>query len=85
MLGRREDEVFADLGRNGGTAEDRGEGDASELLESAETGLLAVRTAKSGEEATQARVPRRRRMERFERELDTWFAELAIADGMEAD
>ena len=37
----------------------------------------SARTAKSGEDATQARVPRRSKMERFERELDTWFAELA--------
>jgi hypothetical protein len=81
----REDDVFAEIGRNGGTAEDRGEEAVSELLASTDGGLLAARTAKSGEETFQARVPRRSQMQRFERELDTWFAELAVADGKGED
>jgi autotransporter-associated beta strand protein len=73
----RQDDVFADLGQNDRTASDSSDAAVSALLESAQDGLLAARIAKSGEEATQARVPRRSRMERFERELDEWFAELA--------
>jgi len=37
-------------------------------------------TVKSSDEAAQIRVPRRGPMERYERELDAWFAELAGAE-----
>jgi hypothetical protein len=72
--------VFAELERNDRTARDSSEEATTELLPSADDGLLAVRTAKSGDEVTQARVPRRSRMERFERDLDAWFAELATEE-----
>jgi hypothetical protein len=75
------DDVFADLARE--TAQDRGEDGMSTLLESQDQGLLAAATVKSGEEATQARVPRRSRLQRYERELDAWFSELAAEDGGE--
>jgi hypothetical protein len=79
------DDVFADLGRNDRTVDDSGEETTPDLLESARGGLLAARTAKSGDEVTQARVPRRSRMERYERELDAWFAELAAEEVVSAE
>ena len=75
--------MFEALGRNDRTGDDSSEQTGSALLESADGGLLAARSAKSGEEATQARVPRRSRMDRFERELDEWFAELAAEENVE--
>jgi hypothetical protein len=69
------DDVFADLGRGGGEVL------SPALLESTEETLLAGATVKSGEEPAQARVPRRSRMQRFEREFDACFAELAAEDG----
>jgi hypothetical protein len=66
------DDVFADLGR------DSDEELTSLLLESKDQGPRAAAAVRSGEEATQARVPRRSRMQRYERDLDAWFAELAV-------
>jgi len=72
------DDAFADLGRNDSTAEDGGREDvASALLESKDEELLAAARAESIREAPQAKVPRRSRLERFEREVDDWFAALA--------
>jgi len=70
----RLDGVFADLGR------DAGEDDRLPWLES-EAGdeTLVAATVKSSDEAAQARIPRRHRLERFEHELDACFAELALA------
>jgi autotransporter-associated beta strand protein len=68
------DDLFAELVQE---SDDDG---TSELLEANVGDLLAARTAKSGERAAQARVPRRSRMERYERELDAWFAELVAAE-----
>jgi len=73
-LASRLDDVFADLERGG--SEESG----SLLLESQDTGVLAAATVRSSDEAVQARVPRRHRLERFERDLDTWFAQLAAAE-----
>jgi hypothetical protein len=70
----RVDDVFAGLGADGS------EDTSSALLASEEGGLLAVATSRPSEEATQARVPRRSRLQRYERELDAWFAELAEPD-----
>jgi len=66
------DDAFAELGDDSGS-EDR----LSALLESQDAGVLAAERVRSSDEATQARVPRRSRLERYERELDEWFAELA--------
>jgi hypothetical protein len=76
----RADDVFADLGRKERTAADSSNAAVLALLESVDDGLLDARIARSSAEATQARVPRRSRMERFERELDTWFAKLAAEE-----
>ncbi len=70
--------MFADLGGDS-DSQDSADG-ASQRLASKDGGLLAVAAVKSGEEATQARVPRRSRMQRYERELDAWFAQLAEVD-----
>jgi len=73
-LASRRDDVFADLGRDGS------EDDPLPLLESegADETLVAA-TVKSSDEAAQIRVPRRHRLERFEHDLDAWFAQLALA------
>jgi len=76
------DDAFAELGRDDSTAEDGGrEHVASALLESKDEELLAAARAESSRETPQAKVPRRSRLERFERELDDWFAELAMEAG----
>ena len=68
--------MFAELGRDDG-AQDRREDGTSELLAWKDEGLPAAPAIRSSEEAPQARVPRRSRLQRFERELDEWFSELA--------
>ena len=74
-LASRLDDVFADLGR------EAGEDDTMPLLVSqdGDETLLAA-TGKSSEEAAPVRVLRRRRPERFEHELDAWFAQLSAAE-----
>ena len=47
------------------------------LFESDGNEDLAAATVRLSEEATQTPVPRRSRLQRYERELDAWFAELA--------
>ncbi len=79
----RADNLFADLAQREPTAADSSNDAVSRLLDSAEDVLLAAQIAKSGDEVVQARVPRRSRMERFERELDDWFAELAVDEAVE--
>ena len=74
-----EDGVYAELGRDSGEHEADGDVSAS-LLESVDDGLLAAQIAKASEQPGQARVPRRSRLERFERDLDAWFAELAAEE-----
>jgi autotransporter-associated beta strand protein len=72
----RADAVFAESGRDELTAQGDG-ADASPWFESWHNSeRLAAATVRPSEEATQARVPRRSRLQRFERELDAWFAEL---------
>jgi hypothetical protein len=73
--------VFADLGN----ASLDSAGGTSPLLESRGDDLLAVATARPGEEAAQARVPRRSRLQRYEREVDAWFDGLAREAGESAD
>ena len=46
------------------------------MLESKEDEVLAAAAVQAGEKATQAKIPRRSRLQRFERELDDWFAEV---------
>ena len=72
------DELFTRLLR------DDAEEPLAALAESSADDLLAARTAKPGGRAAEARVPRRSRMERYERELDAWFDLLACEDGEEA-
>ncbi len=67
--------MFADLGDDSSSPDSQ-----SPLVASQDTDLLAAATVRSGEEATQAKVPRRSRMQRYERELDEWFAQLAAAE-----
>jgi len=74
---RRVDDAFAELGDESESQDSH----ASELLESKPDGLLAAVAVHSSEAAAQARVPRRSRLDRFERELDDWFAELAAEEG----
>ena len=69
------DDVFADLGDDSSSSDD-----GSPLLASQDTDVLAAATVRSGEEATQAKVPRRSRLQRYERGLDDWFAQLAAED-----
>ena len=75
------DDVFADLGRDDSEDADGGQDAAPSLLASREDKMLAAANVKPGEETPQMRVPRRSRLQRFERELDTWFAELAAEEG----
>ena len=77
------DDVFADLGDDS-ASQDSADG-TSPLLESRGDDLLAVATARPSEEATQARVPRRSRLQRYEREVDAWFDGLAREAGESAD
>jgi hypothetical protein len=72
-------DVFAQLDRESASLDGESE-TVSTWLQSAADGLWAARATRSGEETTQARVPRRSRMPRFERELDAWFAELAAEE-----
>jgi len=58
----------------------RSEDSASRLLESNHKVALAAATVRSSGKATQARVARRSRLPRYERESDAWFAELASED-----
>ena len=76
------DGVFADLGRDDGTEQDSSEDGASQLLASKDGERLAAATIRAGEEAAQARVPRRSRLQRYEREVDAWFAEQAAVEAM---
>ncbi len=73
-LASRLDGVFADLGR------DAGEDDPLALLDSQAGEALLAATVKSSDEAAPARVPRCHRLERFEHELDVWFAQLSAAE-----
>jgi len=68
----RADDVFAEL---------ESSDEASSVLWEATQGtdVLAAATLKSSDEAAQARVPRRSRLERYERELDECYAQLAAA------
>jgi len=75
-----EDGVYAELGRDSGDEADETGDLSASLLDSVDDSLLAAQIAKSNEEPGQAQVPRRSRLERFERELDTWFAELAAEE-----
>ena len=75
------DDLFADLGGDS-DEEDRREAGTSTLLESRGDDLRAAAAVRSGEEATQAKVPRRSRMQRYERDLDAWFAELAVGEAV---
>jgi len=70
----RRDDVFAELGR------DAGEDAPLPLLDSQAGEALLAATVKSSDEAAQARIPRRHRLERFEHELDVWFAQLSAAE-----
>jgi hypothetical protein len=67
----RADDVFADLEQNDSQI------GASGLLESGGDALLARLPLRAGERATEVRFSRRSRMERYQREWDAWFAELA--------
>jgi hypothetical protein len=67
----RLDAAFAELGDDG----------ALQLAGSQDKDLLTAVAVPPSEEATQAKVPRRSRMQRYERELDEWFAELAAEEG----
>jgi len=73
-LASRRDDVFADLGRDGG------EDDTLPLLASQAGEALLATAIQQGDEAAQIRVPRRHRLERFEHELDAWFAQLSAAE-----
>lgn len=42
--------------------------------------LRAVAAVRPSDEATLAKVPRRSRLQRYEREQDAWFAELAAEE-----
>jgi hypothetical protein len=72
------DDVFANLGRR-----DTDDGDGSEDLVQprlrTETGKAArkVSVARPAHETPLMRVPRRSPLQRYESELDGWFAELA--------
>jgi len=72
----RPDDVFAELGND----LDSQDNSATELLESRDEGLLVAAATRPSEEATQARIPRRSRLQRYERDLDAWFAELAAEE-----
>ncbi len=78
---RSPDDVFSNLGRAGLTAQDDSAAGGSELLSSQDEDLLAAASVLADEEATKTRVPRRSRMQRFERDRDAWFAELATEEG----
>jgi len=75
----RLDGAFADLGREEMPEPADSDDGAWPLLASQDGDELPVATVKAAQEVAQAKVPRRSRMEQFERELDKWFAELATA------
>jgi len=75
----RLDGAFADLGREEMPEPADSDDGAWPLLASQDGDELPVATVKAAQEVAQANVPRRSRMEQFERELDKWFAELATA------
>ena len=75
--------MFADLGDD--SASQDGADGTPPLLESRGDDLLAAATARPSEEAAQARVPRRSRLPRYEREVDAWFDDLAREAGESAD
>ena len=71
------DAAFADWGRDGWVDEDGAEDGLAGRLSSQGVELLAAATVPAGEEAGQAKVARRSRLQRSERDLEGWFAELA--------
>jgi len=73
----RLDAAFADLGRAEVSDEADSDDGAWPRLVSQDGDELPAATVRSAEEIAQAKVPRRSRMEQFERELDEWFAEYA--------
>jgi len=73
------DDVSAALGRDDRAAQDDREDVSASLLESRDIELLAARMVKSDEQTREDRVPRRR-LQRYELELDDWFAELAAEE-----
>jgi hypothetical protein len=77
---RSSDDVFSNLGRDGLTAQDDSTVGRLELVASQDQDLLAASSVLADEESTKTRVPRRSRMQRFERDLDAWFAELATEE-----
>ncbi len=70
------DDLFADLGRDR-TEEDDDADRTSPLLAVQEAEVFTAARIRPSEEATQARVPRRGRVPRYEREVDAWFDGLA--------
>ncbi|NLF72475.1 MAG: hypothetical protein GX575_25855, partial [Candidatus Anammoximicrobium sp.] len=69
------DAVMEELG--GDSDEEDSSDDASPLVTSQGGDQLAAVADRASEEATQAKVLRRSRLQRYERDADAWFAELA--------
>ena len=71
------DAVFADWGQDDLLEEEGDEAGQLQRLPSQSPDLLAAVLVQSGEDAEEAAVPRRSRLQRYERDLDAWFTELA--------
>jgi hypothetical protein len=76
----RVDGVFTDLGHDDFEDADGSRHAAPSLLAPGGGKTLAAANVKASVETPQMRVPRRSRLPWIERELDTWFAELADAE-----
>jgi len=70
------DDIFADLGRDQTEQDDDADG-TSPLLASKDAEVFTAARVRASEEAPQARVPRRSRLQRYQREADAWFDGLA--------
>ncbi len=79
------DAVFADWGQDDLLEEEGDEAGQLQRLPSQSLEVLVAVLVQSGEDGEDATFPRRSRLQRYERGLDDWFAELAAGDEGAAD
>jgi len=76
------DAVFADWGHDDLLEEEGDEARESPCLPSQSPDLLAAVLVQSSEDAEETSLPRRSRLQRYERDLDAWFTELMAEESI---